>query len=327
MSSHHPIFVPPSTTHNSTTKIIIIAVVVLLLAVLILIGLRLYAKWFWRRSNHQHAWPWRSPRHHGQELNTAGLDKAVVESLPAFTYKDRANDGLECAICLCEFQEHEKGRSLPNCSHSFHTHCIDVWFLSHTTCPLCRTSAQPATVGEAQHAGQEPDELEHSGAFFQSQTEGGDTIRVVQPSHHIEGLICVELSLDSRSRSPQSPEVEFPTNVLFWGDHTHVNSRVSSLRLDHVQPDAEPDLPHVVIGIPAIQHNLLTPQSPSLIPSCCSPSEAQAGPRLTGLQPSKAPGDAFNVLKRIPSRDRKTFSPGQHTSTFSVQTGTRVSSI
>lgn len=50
---------------------------------------------------------------------------------------------MECAVCLSEFREGEVGRKLPKCNHSFHIDCIDMWFLSHSTCPLCRAGVQP----------------------------------------------------------------------------------------------------------------------------------------------------------------------------------------
>jgi len=67
-----------------------------------------------------------------------------VDDLPVFEYKAQSfKDVLECAICLSEFQENEKGRFLPNCEHSFHVDCIDMWFHSHSTCPVCRTDVEP----------------------------------------------------------------------------------------------------------------------------------------------------------------------------------------
>ncbi|GLJ38381.1 hypothetical protein SUGI_0781530 [Cryptomeria japonica] len=75
---------------------------------------------------------------------TMGLNKESVDSLPIFEYKSqRCTQGLECAVCLSEFQENEKCRILSNCNHSFHIECIDMWFYSHSTCPLCRTAVQP----------------------------------------------------------------------------------------------------------------------------------------------------------------------------------------
>lgn len=45
-------------------------------------------------------------------------------------------------MCLSEFEHGETGRVLPKCNHSFHTECIDMWFHSHSTCPLCRAPVE-----------------------------------------------------------------------------------------------------------------------------------------------------------------------------------------
>jgi len=68
-------------------------------------------------------------------LRNFGLSSDAIASLPVMT---DADDKMECAVCLTEFREAEKGRLLPKCRHSFHTECIDMWFRSHSTCPLCR---------------------------------------------------------------------------------------------------------------------------------------------------------------------------------------------
>lgn len=70
----------------------------------------------------------------------SGLDQAIIDTLPVFLYKDirGLKEPFDCAVCLCEFSEHDKLRLLPLCSHAFHIHCIDTWLLSNSTCPLCR---------------------------------------------------------------------------------------------------------------------------------------------------------------------------------------------
>ncbi|KAK9060261.1 hypothetical protein SSX86_020965 [Deinandra increscens subsp. villosa] len=75
-------------------------------------------------------------------LQDSGLDQASIDALPVFVYKELMGfkEHHHCAVCLCEFTENDNLRLLPVCSHAFHTHCIDTWLLSNSTCPLCRGS-------------------------------------------------------------------------------------------------------------------------------------------------------------------------------------------
>ncbi|GAB2267473.1 hypothetical protein Dimus_002456 [Dionaea muscipula] len=79
-------------------------------------------------------------------LHDAGVDQSLIDTLPLFLYRTIIGlkvDPFDCAICLCEFEPQDKLRLLPKCSHAFHMECIDTWLLSHTTCPLCRSSLLP----------------------------------------------------------------------------------------------------------------------------------------------------------------------------------------
>ncbi|GLJ38563.1 hypothetical protein SUGI_0786310 [Cryptomeria japonica] len=69
-----------------------------------------------------------------------GLDAELMAALPMFVYKSERVRvwATECSVCLSEFQDGEKMRLLPSCNHSFHASCIDMWFYSHSNCPLCR---------------------------------------------------------------------------------------------------------------------------------------------------------------------------------------------
>lgn len=105
-----------------------------------------------------------------------GLDKSVVESLPVVHFKDlnfqqvvdgghgkNENDDVhrECAVCLSEFETEDSLRLLPKCNHVFHLECIDVWFRSHSTCPLCRASLVPTTdIQQVPDAGARLDQAE-----------------------------------------------------------------------------------------------------------------------------------------------------------------------
>jgi len=47
----------------------------------------------------------------------------------------------ECTICLLDYNEETK--KITECSHTFHTECLDRWLQNNTSCPLCRTELKP----------------------------------------------------------------------------------------------------------------------------------------------------------------------------------------
>ncbi|CAN4115566.1 unnamed protein product [Withania somnifera] len=117
-------------------KIMVGVVIFLALVVVFRYFLHLYTKWFLNR--------WRA----GRKVNANGLDPLILETIPmlAFDATEFKDGTLECTICLCEFSKGEKMRYLPKCNHRFHVDCIDMWFQSHTTCPLCRNAV--SKIGE-----------------------------------------------------------------------------------------------------------------------------------------------------------------------------------
>ena len=135
-------------------KMMILAIICLVILTLLLCFRFVYVSWFleqpttsFRRTRRRSASTVPEFYFTGKEperLRNVGLDSAILGTLPMFLYKSRNfTDGLDCAVCLCEFEENEKGRVLPNCRHSFHVECIDMWFCSHSTCPLCKTFSHP----------------------------------------------------------------------------------------------------------------------------------------------------------------------------------------
>ncbi|KAG6511048.1 E3 ubiquitin-protein ligase EL5-like [Zingiber officinale] len=134
---------PPAVRISS--EILVAAVIFLFMVVVFVFFLYLYAKRYLRydRSGAGSRFVFTA-----SDLRPAstrrGLDPAALVSLPATIYRSadfKDGGGLECAVCLSELADGEEVRVLPNCGHGFHLQCIDMWFHSHTTCPLCRCAA------------------------------------------------------------------------------------------------------------------------------------------------------------------------------------------
>ncbi|KAK1288387.1 RING-H2 finger protein ATL60 [Acorus calamus] len=194
--SDRPLDAGGSTAMNVSTEIMVGAIIFLFLVVVFVFLLHVYARVFWRRGSS--AQGRRSRRRFvfvpGQDLASAprrGLDPTLLKSLPVTAFRaEDFKDGLECAVCLSELSEGEKARFLPKCNHGFHVDCIDMWFQSHSTCPLCRSPVTEESTSPA-------------------------------PENQ---------SLDAVSGDGSSSEsVNFPTNVLFWGTHDEVASGANSV--------------------------------------------------------------------------------------------------
>ncbi|KAK4750265.1 hypothetical protein SAY87_027714 [Trapa incisa] len=76
------------------------------------------------------------------ERGLHGLEPVVVSNFPTKKYGDMFSsvDDTHCIVCLMEYHHEDVLRILPNCGHSFHANCIDIWLHQHSTCPVCRIS-------------------------------------------------------------------------------------------------------------------------------------------------------------------------------------------
>ncbi|XP_024534392.1 RING-H2 finger protein ATL3-like [Selaginella moellendorffii] len=279
------------------TRIMVAAVVVLFVVVLFILFLHIYARWFWRSARLRaaarggsggRAWSRRFGRRrrmrftvepgiaaNGVVVPSKGLDKEVLESLPIFFYtkkdgevvkegdreEEEEEEILECAVCLSEFEENEAGRRLPKCGHVFHTECIDMWFSSHSTCPLCRTSVgleassdrdRDLERGEAAEAiaveggssnGSQGEQLLREAAVSGLITgtnaspavssTGGTTAIAIQILQDEGAILLQEQSGPSSSSSglkgQSSQQQHFPASVLFWGNRSYTNSNSATV--------------------------------------------------------------------------------------------------
>jgi hypothetical protein len=86
-----------------------------------------------------------------------GLGKDELLALPVYVHgstpgPEEAGGGegrVECAVCISELRDGDTGRILPRCGHRFHAECVDRWFRSHATCPLCRAVVAGHGSGES----------------------------------------------------------------------------------------------------------------------------------------------------------------------------------
>ncbi|XP_047340295.1 putative RING-H2 finger protein ATL21A [Impatiens glandulifera] len=71
-----------------------------------------------------------------------GLDDSTIQSYPIVIIGESGlSPGLNnkiCPICLSEFLAKETVRFIPDCTHCFHSECIDEWLHLNPSCPVCR---------------------------------------------------------------------------------------------------------------------------------------------------------------------------------------------
>ncbi|XP_070041245.1 E3 ubiquitin-protein ligase MPSR1-like [Nicotiana tomentosiformis] len=60
--------------------------------------------------------------------------KESIDSMPAVKIVE---EGVECAICLLEFEVDGEAKEMP-CKHKYHVDCVDKWLKINGSCPICR---------------------------------------------------------------------------------------------------------------------------------------------------------------------------------------------
>ncbi|XP_015968169.2 RING-H2 finger protein ATL3 [Arachis duranensis] len=216
-----------------TGKIMVVAVIVLFMVVVFVLFLHLYAKWFWwsigesnipqpRRRRRRFVFaPGQDPASSGGVRR--GLEPSVLRSLPVLVFQPQDfKEGMECAVCLSEVEEGEKARLLPKCNHGFHVDCIDMWFQSHSTCPLCRNPVTSATESSSDAAfptnvfvwgnqAQVSSSLEETTTSSSSSSSASSSDRV---HHHGGGSLVIdipsEITSSSASRFAEEDEMKSP---------------------------------------------------------------------------------------------------------------------
>lgn len=145
MTTEPATIAPPAETHGSPPVTIVLTTIIL---VIFFVGF--FTLYFCRCFLQNVFYTWNS-RHNSVGAHMAGpggqcppgLDPSIISTFPTFIYSNvkdfrRETYGLECAICLCEFEDDNVLRLLTKCYHVFHQECIDLWLESHKSCPFCR---------------------------------------------------------------------------------------------------------------------------------------------------------------------------------------------
>ena len=271
-----------------TGKIMVVAIIVFFVVVVFVIFLHLYAKWFWWRIEEDNMTPSGQQNRRrrrrfvfapGQDPNIAtlrrGLEPSVLQSLPVLVFRpEDFKDGLECAVCLSELVQGEKARLLPKCNHGFHVDCIDMWFQSHSTCPLCRNSVAPESSSEF-------------------------------PSSSMEESVRPPVEDLGSGYSTEFPN--FPTNVLFWGNQTQVSSGNASLEEG---PSSQPSVPPSSSSSSSSSVGTSRPEGVLVIDipneSSQTTSLSPSGSRIVVEDELKSPVTTrLRSLKRLLSRERR----------------------
>lgn len=63
--------------------------------------------------------------------------KQIINSYTAFRFEAKSQEDTTCAICMETLKTGEMVKSL-QCSHKFHSKCINNWLLQKLQCPLCK---------------------------------------------------------------------------------------------------------------------------------------------------------------------------------------------
>ncbi|KAK4712559.1 hypothetical protein R3W88_007072 [Solanum pinnatisectum] len=126
---------------GTATRVIILAMVIsvlslfVLVGVLVLIHICVVLREFNRRTD--------SINMAERGSTSMSMSKEDIEKLPCFVFQAKekgTSTPVDCVICLDNFKMGDKCRMLPQCNHSFHAECIDLWLLKSLYCPICRTS-------------------------------------------------------------------------------------------------------------------------------------------------------------------------------------------
>ncbi|CAH8357980.1 unnamed protein product [Eruca vesicaria subsp. sativa] len=175
-----------------------------------------------------------------------GLESEVIETFPTFIYSEVKSvrigkGGVECAVCLSEFEDEETLRLMPPCCHVFHADCVDVWLSDHSTCPLCRADL----LGEK--GGDESSDLSSDPGTVSSGSDPERGVLEASDRHLLDGVTWT----NSNNITPRSKS----TGLSSWSITGFLTPRSHSTGHSLVQPVG--DLDRFTLRLPDDVHRQL----------------------------------------------------------------------
>lgn len=224
-------------------KILVVSLVVLSVFLIFVSFVHHYAKWFChrreqnpdapntrrrrRRGDFSAGYQEQQQQQGGVTVLRRGLNPSFLKTIPVIPFDPKDfKDGLECAVCLSELNEGESTRVLPKCDHGFHVECIDMWFYSHSTCPICRDSVSVEAEVSVENLLGSQEELIESREFPTNILFWGDETEVSTLTSQLD-----EASSSSMIAARPDLVIDIPRQVDCDEDQkSPVSSRMGSLR-------------------------------------------------------------------------------------------------
>ncbi|CAH8382240.1 unnamed protein product [Eruca vesicaria subsp. sativa] len=165
-----------------------------------------------------------------------GLGSKIIQSFPEFPYSVKERGMDQCSICLIDFMDDDTMRLISSCNHFFHTICIDLWFESHKTCPVCRCELDvDQTSQEKQPAIPEIDLVTSES---HEERLSHDTVTIIVHEEH-PTTTTIGINLDQTDENENYGRQMKETNFGFWRSHSTGHSIVVYTENEQAEEEKE----------------------------------------------------------------------------------------
>jgi len=170
-------------------------------------------------------------------LGDQGPPPASEQAIAKLVRGVRPSCGLQCPVCLMDFDERVNEATQMPCGHCFHEECLLQWLRSHNTCPVCRFAVEQDSTPRVtplvtiQGVRDTQTSLEHAGAPSSSMPAIGMELQGGQMRvFHAELRPPTSTSVGS-SREHQMPEALLSREALLMAA-THASAEAPAPETD-----------------------------------------------------------------------------------------------